>query len=66
MLYYNASRDTFAHKTFGACLLFSVIIMSFPKSSGAMSDTTLCVMTSFLTPAATAASRMRVVPVTAV
>ena len=62
----NVSRHVHSQNLCGVCLQFSAIIMSFPKSSGAMSDTTLAVMTSFLTPAATAASSMRVVPVTAV
>jgi hypothetical protein len=67
MLYYNASRDTSTHKTFVVRdLQFSVMTMSFQKSLGAASDAMLSVMTSFLTLAATAASSMRVVPVTAV
>ena len=61
-------RDGFllARTFWGAHLQFSVMIMSFQKSAGAASDTTLSVMTSFFTPAARAASSMRVVPVTAV
>ena len=45
---------------------FSVMVVSFQKSAGAASDAMLSVMTSFFTPAARAASCMRVVPVTAV
>jgi hypothetical protein len=44
---------------------FSVIVASFQKSADATSDTMLAVMTSCFTPAARAASRMRVVPETA-
>jgi hypothetical protein len=67
MLYYNASRDTFTHRTFVVRdLQFSVMTMSFQNSLGAASDAMLSVMTSFLTLAATAASSTRVVPVTAV
>ena len=51
---------------FLARLHCSVMVMSCQKSSGAARDMMLSVMTSFFTPAARAASSMRVVPVTAV
>jgi len=41
---------------------FSVIVISFQKSAVAASDAMLAVITSCFTPAARAASRMRVVP----
>jgi hypothetical protein len=44
---------------------FSLIVISFHKSANAASDAILAVMTSCFTPAARAASRMRVVPETA-
>ncbi len=46
-------------------LHFSVIVISFHKSAVATSDTALAVMMSCFTPAARAASRIRVVPETA-
>jgi hypothetical protein len=45
---------------------FSEIVISFQKSSGEASDTMLSVTMSRFTPAARAASRIRVVPETAV
>ena len=44
---------------------FSVIVISFQKSSDVASDAMLAVMMSCFTPAARAASRIRVVPETA-
>jgi hypothetical protein len=44
---------------------FTVIVISFQKSTNATSDAMLAVITSCFTPAARAVSRMRVVPETA-